>query len=101
LGTTHWLVGALKLAAHRFDAARNAFEQAQRAYLSDETLLPQALMARGYIALTAKADPQSPENADTLNDALDRLRSEGSKESIFFADQIATANRLLFESKGS
>jgi len=100
LGTAHWLIGALELATHRFDAARGAFEQAERAYVSDETLGPQVLMARGYIALTGKVDPQSPENADTLNDALDRLRSEGSKDAIFFADQIATANRLLFENKG-
>jgi hypothetical protein len=98
LGGAHWLIGALELAAHRFDAARREFEQAERTYLSDGSLPAYVLMARGYLALTRKADPGSPtENAETLPQALDRLRAEGSKDAVFFADQIATANRLLFE----
>lgn len=98
LGGAHWLVGALELAAHRFDVARRAFEQAERAYLIDASLPAYVLMARGYVALTGKSDPHSPlETGEALNEALSRLRAEGSKDAMFFADQIATANRLLFE----
>jgi len=98
LGGAHWLIGTLELAAHRFDAARVEFEHAERIYHYDESLPAYVLMARGYLALTGKADPHSrSENAETLTQALDRLRADGSKDAIFFADQIATANRLLFE----
>jgi hypothetical protein len=98
-GGAHWLIGALELAAGRFGMARAAFQEAQRVYLTDEATSAYALMARGYIALAGKADPQCRlDGADTLSEAMDRLRSEGSKDAIFFADQIATANRLLFES---
>lgn len=97
-GTAHWLIGALELAAGRFGTARAAFEQAERMFLADETASSQALMARGYIALARKADPLSrPEGANALNIALDQLRLEGSKDAIFFADQIDRADHLLLE----
>jgi len=96
-GGAHWLVGALELAAGRFSAARSAFEEAERVYGSDEALSSYVLMARGYIALAQKAEPQSHmANAEALNKALEQLRFEGSKDAIFFAEQIATADRLLF-----
>ena len=96
-GTAHWLVGALELAAGRFGAARVAFEQAEQVFLTaNATSL--ALMVRGYIALARKADPQSrPEGVDMLSETLARLRAEGSKDAIFFADQLATADRVLLE----
>jgi len=104
-GGAHWLIGALELAAGRFVLARVAFEQAEQVYRADEAALPYALMARGYMALARKADPQfRVEGRDTLHIALDRLRLEGSKDALFFADQIATAERLcskIVQSGGS
>jgi hypothetical protein len=97
-GGAHWLIGALELAASRFSVARVAFEEAERVFLADDATSPYALMARGYIALAGKADPEfHVEGTDALNKALDRLRLEGSQDAIFFADQIAKADRLLFE----
>ena len=95
-GTAHWLVGALELAAGRFDAARVAFEQAEQISLTADAMSVHALMARGYIALARKADPQSrPEGINALSEALECLRAEGSKEAVFFADQLVTADRVL------
>ncbi len=93
-GTAHWLVGALELAAGEFDLALAAFRQAEQSFLAgDET---KSLMAHGYIALARKADPRSRvEGAEALNEALERLRVNGSKEALFFADQLATADRVL------
>jgi hypothetical protein len=97
-GGAHWLVGALELAAARFDAARVAFEQAELAFLTDDAMPAYALMARGYVALARKADPQSrAQGKDALRETLERLRAEGSKEALFFADQLATADCLLVE----
>jgi hypothetical protein len=57
-----------------------------------------ALMARGYIALALKADPQRrTEGMNMLSEILARLRAEGSQDAIFFADQLATADRVLLE----
>ncbi len=96
-GGAHWLIGALQLAAGRLDVARMEFEEAKQIYLRDESISSYALMADGYIALAAKADPQSgPDGADALSKVLDRLRLEGSKDAMFFAAQIVTADRTLF-----
>jgi cytochrome c-type biogenesis protein CcmH/NrfG len=98
-GTAQWLVGALELAVGRFDAARVAFEQAERAFLTDDAASTCALMAHGYVALACKADPQSrAEGKEALREALGRLRAQGSKEAIFFADQLSTADRVLLVS---
>lgn len=95
-GGAHWLVGALELALRRFSSARAAFERAEQIFLTDDATFPYALMARGYIALVQKADPQSQEvGAVLLDEALERLRAEGSKDAIFFADQLTTADRVL------
>jgi len=101
-GTAQWLVGALELAAGRLAAARAAFAQAEQVFLAADAGASQApahaLMARGYMALAQKADPQSrAEGAATLSEILARLRAEGSKDAIFFADQLATADRILIE----
>jgi hypothetical protein len=95
-GGAHWLVGALELAGGGFEVARASFEQAEHWFLTDDHLLPYALMARGYMALARKADPRSrQEGADALIEVLDRLRAEGSKDAVFFADQLGTAERVL------
>jgi hypothetical protein len=95
-GTADWLVGALELAAGRFGAARLAFEQAEQVFLTANVTSVHALMARGYIALALKADPPTRlEGMNMLTETLDRLRAEGSKDAIFFADQLATADRVL------
>ena len=97
-GTAHWLVGALELAAGRYDAARVAFEQAEQVFPTANTASVYALLARGYIALALKAGPESrPEGLNMLSETLARLRAEGSKDAIFFADQLATADRVLLE----
>jgi hypothetical protein len=97
-GTAHWLVGALELAAGRFRAARVAFEQAEQVSLTAAATSVNALMARGYISLARKADPQSrTEGMNMLSETLARLRAEGSKDALFFADQLATADRVLLE----
>jgi hypothetical protein len=96
LGGALWLIGALELAAGRHGIAQEKFEEAERVFLGDETTAASALMARGYIALARKADPRfRSEGRHALNDALDGLRREGSKEALFFADQIAKADLLL------
>lgn len=95
LGTADWLVGALEFAAGRADAARQAFEQAERLFAeADRTR--QALMARGYAGLARKVDPQlHAEGERMLGEAVTQLKADGSKEALFFVDQLATAERLL------
>jgi hypothetical protein len=97
-GTAHWLVGALELAVGLFSAARVAFEQAEQVFLTAEGTSSYTLMTRGYVALALKADPQSgAEGRDRLSETLGRLRAEGSKDAIFFADQLARADGVIFD----
>jgi hypothetical protein len=97
-GTAHWLVGALEMAMGRFDGAMLTFKQAEAIFLTSKAASAHALMARGYSALVQKADPRShAEGASLLRETLDRLRTEGSKEALFFADQLATADRVLLK----
>ena len=100
-GGADWLVGALQLAVHEYKAAQEAFEQAERAFASDDDLLPYALMARGYVALAQKSDPQGrKQGSDALDKVLEQLRAEGSDDGMFFANQIATADRVFNEERG-
>jgi hypothetical protein len=57
-------------------------------------------MARGYIALAQKPDPQCPkQGSDALDKVLEQLRAERSDDAIFFAHQLATAGRVLNEER--
>jgi hypothetical protein len=81
-----------------FGAARVAFEQAEQVFLTANATPLYDLMACCYIALAQKADSQSrTEGMNMLSETLARLRAEGSKDAIFFADQLATADRVLLE----
>jgi hypothetical protein len=95
IGTGHWLVGALELAAGRLQDATIDFERSEKAYeLGGHSA--QQLMARGYSALARKKNPASSAlGANALADVMNLLRQDGSKETIFFADQLATADRIF------
>jgi hypothetical protein len=96
VGTAHWLVGALELAAGRAASAQATFAQAGRAYESLGAGSVEALMAQGYLALARKiqADAQVASSQE-LAAAIERLRALGSRKGVFFADQIATADRVF------
>ena len=95
IGTSHWLVGALELALGRLREAAIDFERAERAYELDGHATQQ-LLARGYSALTAKKNPvASARGASALAEVMKSLREEGSKEAVFFANQLATADRIF------
>jgi hypothetical protein len=97
MGTAHWLVGALELAARRLQEATIDFERSEKAYeLGGHSA--QQLMARGYSALARKKNPASSAlGASALAGAMKLLREDGSKEAIFFAHQLATADKIFCE----
>jgi hypothetical protein len=96
--TAHWLVGALEMAIGQLDAALVAFKQAEEIFLTSDAMSAHALMAHGYSALVRKADLRSrAEGVDLFRETLDRLRTDGSKDALFFAEQLITADRLLLE----
>jgi hypothetical protein len=95
LGKAAWLTGALKLAMNRPREALLDFERARRASEAGGEAAPE-LMALGYVALARKADPISASiGAREFETALQSLREDGSKESLFFAEQLVVAERIL------
>ena len=101
LGTAHWLVGAFQLVAGRLDASLSSFGQARDAYASiGETT--SVLLVDGYRAI---AHRQAPDRADhgalELDEAIDRLMTDGSKQARAFADQLRTAARVLDDRRQS
>jgi hypothetical protein len=95
LGNARWLVGALQLAAGRLDASLSSFGQARDASesIGEKT---NVLLADGYRAI---AHRQAPDRADhsarELDDVIDRLMADGSKQARGFADQLRTAARIF------
>jgi hypothetical protein len=94
LGTGHWLVGALELACARLSDAAASFALSEEAYHAHGDNA-QVLMAQGYAALAHKIGSPSEEADLRLAQILDQLHAAGSKESLFFAEQIARAEPLL------
>jgi hypothetical protein len=97
MGTAHWLVGALELAAGHLQEAAIDFERSEKAYeLGGHSA--QQLMARGYSALASKKNPASSAlGASAFEEVMKSLREDGSKEAIFFANQLATADKIFCE----
>jgi hypothetical protein len=96
IGKAHWLVGALMLADRQFVDAIGEFQQAENAFQAsgDASCV---LLVRGYAAMARRFDSAPGPAADrALADTLDALRQDGSKQAIFFANQIVTAERVLF-----
>jgi len=95
LGGADWLIGALKLAAGRPSEASGDFERARRAFEVGGDAAYE-LMARGYVALARKADPISAAaGTHEFSTALQELSKEGSKDALFFAEQLVVAERTL------
>jgi hypothetical protein len=94
-GNAHWLVGALTLAAGRPAEALSEFQRSEQAF--EQAAHPAyRLMARGYIALARKAESRSAAaGARDFVEVLKQLRDEGSKEAVFFADQLIVADQIL------
>jgi hypothetical protein len=94
-GGAHWLLGALKLAGGQPIEALRDFQRAQQAFEAGGHTAYD-LMARGYVALARKADPtSSPVGAQDFAEALAELQREGSKDAMFFANQLFVAERML------
>jgi hypothetical protein len=97
IGTSYWLVGALELASGRLQEATIDFERAEKAYELSGSSVHQ-LMARGYSALACKKNPaSSTRGANALAEVTKLLREDGSQEAVFFANQLATADRIFCE----
>jgi hypothetical protein len=92
-GTSHWLVGALRLARGHHAEALAEFQLAKEFHAGEPDYV---LLAEGYIALALKAQSASrTAGVNELTRVLELLKSQSSKESQFFANQLITANRLL------
>jgi hypothetical protein len=89
----HWLVAALRLAAGEAQAAQAEFEAAEAAFGSAGDG-PATLMARGYRALAGAGGDEA------LAAALGRLTLDGSKDALFYRDQLLTAQRALATWRG-
>jgi hypothetical protein len=95
LGTSRWLVGAFQLAAGRLDASLSSFGQARDAFASiGETT--SVLLVDGYRAIAHRQAPdRADRSAQELDEVIDRLMADGSKQARAFADQLRTAARIL------
>jgi hypothetical protein len=95
IGTSLWLVGALQMAAGRLSTAIGEFVRAEEAFQAAQ-LPVSAAMARGYVALAEKAQPESHlKGTESLAAILLSLRRVESQEAQFFADQLVTADRIF------
>lgn len=95
IGGALWLIGALQMAIGQLSAATAQFQRAEETF--DAAHLPvYAAMARGYAALANKALPGSHlRGSESLAAILLSLRALESREAQFFADQLATADRIF------
>jgi len=95
MGGSFWLRGALLLANGQVPAAITQFVAAQEAF-HDAGLSAYEFMARGYAALARKALPLPHSiGSQSLADILESLRAMQSKEALFFAEQLVTADRIF------
>jgi hypothetical protein len=96
IGTARWLIGALQLACGEFADAHGEFQRAAEAFHAAGEASCER-MAQAYMAMARKADPAFRETGEReLREALAVLLEDGSKQALFFVDQIVTAGRLLF-----
>lgn len=91
----HWLVGALSLAAGEPAAAEAEFKVAEAAF-TEAGDKPAALMAQAYLALAKGWNAGDA----ALAEALGRLTLDGSKEALFYRDQLVTAQKALAAWRG-
>ena len=96
LSNAHWIIGAHELAARDFGSALKTFEAALK-YAEAAASSNQALMVKGYIALTQLL-AGGPLGAHAFAGSLAALRSAGNDDCQFFAQQLETA-RKVFEQK--
>jgi hypothetical protein len=95
LGNGQCLIGALHMAAGRGAAADAAFQRAQEANRAAGAQAPE-LMVEGYRALLRKRFPEiHPQGALDFEEVSRRLEQNGSKEALFFLQQLKTADQLL------
>ncbi len=95
LGNGQWLIGALHMSAGRGAEAEAAFLRARDANRAAGAQVPE-LMVEGYRALLRKRFPEiHPRGALDFEEVSRRLEQNGSKEALFFLQQLKTADRLL------
>jgi hypothetical protein len=96
LGTAHWLIGALDLAAGRAQAALTSFARSRASYLAAREPV-KVLLVDGYLALARSMSEDGTLDEAPLDEAIAHLQREGSKEARGFAAQLRTAARILRE----
>jgi hypothetical protein len=98
LGRAYWLIGALALARGLGGDADEAFEHAQSAFHAEGAHASE-LMVQGYRALSRMHQPRSQDlGAVEFGVVRQRLQEDGSKEALFYLQQLTTADRLLWPS---
>ena len=98
LGRAYWLIGALALARGLGGDADEAFEHAQSAFHAEGADASE-LMVQGYRALSRMRQPRSQDlGAEEFSEVRQRLQEDGSKEALFYLQQLTTADRLLWPS---
>jgi hypothetical protein len=93
-GTSHWLVGALFLAAGKCDDALAALTASSQEFHAEGSP-PHELLADGYIVLTRRRHRLTPSQTGDLDDICAQLEQYGSQEALAFSKQLRTADRLL------
>jgi hypothetical protein len=92
LATSHWLIGALHLAARRSEQALTAFRSAEaESHAAGNPI--SALLAKGYGALAET--PKWNRAGTAFTDVLEQLELDGSKEATGFRNQLLVAERTL------
>jgi hypothetical protein len=101
LGRAYWLIGALALARGLGGDADEAFEHAQSAFHAEGAHASE-LMVQGYRALSRMRQPRFEDlGAVEFSVVRQRLTEDGSKEALFYLQQLMTADRLLWPSTAS
>ena len=95
LGRAYWLIGALALARGLGADADEAFEHAQTSFHAEGAHASE-LMVQGYHALSRMRQPRFQDlGAVEFSEVRQRLQEDGSKEALFYLQQLTTADRLL------
>jgi hypothetical protein len=94
VGTAHWLIGALHLAAGRSEQAIAELRLACDAYRAGANHRSE-LLALGYLGLARKRRRAPDFSSDEIEEVYRQLRHDGSKDAIAFVQQLKTADRLL------
>lgn len=92
---TYWFLGAQLLADGQYAEALHVFEAARASNLEAGDDPDERLMLEGYIVLAKLLAGQASCGEDTFSGAVAALRSRGTEDAQFYAQQLITARAVF------